>query len=269
MIGSIIGDIIGSQFEYLNYSNKMNMCQDFDFDFFTKASKFTDDTVLTIAVADCLMNKKSYADTYKVYAKKYPLAGYGSNFIQWVDSSSVEPYGSYGNGSAMRVSPVAYYFNSLEKVLDEAETSAFPTHNHPEGIKGAKAIAACIFLARNKLNKSSIKNYITETFGYDLERTLEEIRPTYEFSATCQETVPEAIISFLESTNFSDCMVNAVSIGGDSDTIACMAGGIAEAYYGHLSIPSKVLDPALEILKNTGPELYKVMMEFLQNVSKK
>lgn len=191
------------------------------------------------------------------------MAGYGSSFIQWVDGESMEPYNSYGNGSAMRVSPVAWFFNTRDEVLKAAEESASVTHNHPEGIKGAQAIALAIFLARTGKSKTIIKNSIVNLFGYDLERTLDEIRPTYEFSATCQLTVPESIIAFLESTDFEDCIRRAISIGGDSDTIACMAGGIAEAFYGLENIHADTISGAMAILYQQTPELHKTFISGL------
>lgn len=268
MIGAIIGDIIGSQFEMFNYTSKNMMFKDYDFIFFTDKCRPTDDTVLTIAVLDCVLNKKSYPETFKEYAKKYPTAGYGGSFINWVDSEGFEPYNSYGNGSAMRVSPIGWLFDTLEEVLVEAEKSASATHNHPEGIKGAQATALCVLMARQKQSKDLIKSTIIDRFSYDLNRTLDEIRPTYEFSATCQVTVPESIIAFLESENYIDCIRKGISIGGDSDTIACISGGIAEAYYGMETIPEDVFNNAMSILNSYSPDLYSTLQNSLPNIYK-
>ncbi len=265
MIGAIIGDIVGSQFERINYTSKNMMFKDFKFEFFTDKCEPTDDSVLTIAIADCLVNDKDIPATLKEYARKYPLAGYGSNFMQWVDSENTEPYNSYGNGSAMRVSSVGWLFDTKEDIMKWAEITANPTHNHPEGIKGAQAIAMAIWLARKGKSKTIIKNAITNLFEYNLDRTLDEIRPTYEFSATCQNTVPESIIAFLESENFEDCLRKAISIGGDSDTIACMACSIAEAFYGFDSIPEKLINDSMYILQQKYPDLHVKFMELIKN----
>ena len=224
MIGAIAGDIIGSAYEFHYTKNP-------DFDLFLPSSRFTDDTVLTIAVADCILHGKEYASTFKEYGHRYPHAGYGNRFHKWLGSESLAPYNSYGNGSAMRVSPVGFAFSSLDMVLQEAEKSAAVTHNHPEGIKGAQAIAASIFLARKGESKEGIREYIEGKFGYNLGQTLDEIRLWYRFDETCQGSVPQAVIAFLESSDYEDTVRKAVSLGGDSDTLACMAGGIAQAYY--------------------------------------
>lgn len=224
MLGTIIGDIIGSRFEKDN-NRSLN------FEFFHPDCRFTDDTVLTIAVAKAILEEMPYALLVREYALEYPDAGYGGTFKKWMTGEINGAYNSWGNGSAMRVSAVGWAFNDLETVLAEAEKSAVITHNHPEGIKGAQAIAAAVFLARKRKSKAEIKTYITETFGYDLERTIAEIRPTYVFDVSCQGSVPEAIIAFLEGKDFEETIRLAVSIGGDSDTIAAMAGGIAEAFY--------------------------------------
>jgi len=239
MIGAIAGDIIGSVYEHFSIKTT-------EFELFHQASRYTDDTVLTIAVADSIINSKDYAQTLKEYTRRYPNAGYGGSFYQWAFSDSFEPYYSFGNGSAMRVSPVGFAFDNLEKVLEEAEQSATVTHNHPEGIKGAQAVAAVVHLARHGHSKRKIKNYITEQFGYNLDRTLEQIRPNYQFDVTCQGSVPEAIIAFLEAENFEDAVRKAVSLGGDSDTIACMTGAMAQAYYGE--VPYKIEEKARSIL---------------------
>ncbi len=217
-----------------------------DFPLFSSKSNYTDDTVLTVAVADCIMNGKDYVEAFKEYGRKYPFAGYGGMFFKWIFSDSLLPYNSFGNGSAMRVSPVGFAFDTLQEVLDEAKKCAEVTHNHPEGIKGAQAVAAAIFLARQGENKDIIKKYVVSNFGYDLDRTLAEIRPYYDFDVTCQGSVPEAIIAFLESGDYEDAVRKAISIGGDSDTIACITGGIAQAFYK--KIPYSIINKARGIL---------------------
>mmetsp|Transcript_2936 Transcript_2936/g.4261 ORF Transcript_2936/g.4261 Transcript_2936/m.4261 type:complete len:305 (-) Transcript_2936:96-1010(-) len=233
LLGAIIGDIVGSRFEHSRGRVKTT-----EFDLVTTKCKFTDDTVLTIAVADALINRKPYADTIRKWANKYPGAGYGKTFRQWMRDDAMGPYQSWGNGSAMRVSPCGY-LPTLEKVLEEAKVSAECTHDHEEGIKGAQATAACIFLARNGKSKEEIKQYVTDNFGYDLNRSIEEIRPTYKFEVSCQKSVPEAIIAFLDSESYEDTIRLAVSLGGDTDTQAAIAGSIAQAFY-------KKIPPELE-----------------------
>ena len=228
MLGAIAGDIIGSVYEFHSVKST-------DFPLFTRGSTFTDDTVLTLAVADCILHDKDYTETLKEYGRRYPNAGYGVMFYHWLHSPESVPYNSFGNGSAMRVSPVGFAFPSLGEVLYQAERSAAVTHNHPEGIKGAQAIASAIFLARTGYDKSAIRDHVEENFKYDLRRTLDEIRPDYSFDVTCQGSVPESIIAFLESSDYEDAVRKAVSLGGDSDTLACMAGGIAQAYYKKIS----------------------------------
>ena len=225
MLGSIAGDIAGSRYEFKNIKTK-------DFTLFSGPCRFTDDTVLTVALADSLMHNKSYSENLRRYAKLYPNSGYGGRFKQWTFIGNTEPYNSYGNGSAMRVSPVAWLFNDLKTVLQKAKESAEVTHNHPEGIKGAQATAAAIYLARTNTSKSDIKEYISHTFGYNLDFDYNQLVAHNVFDETCQGSVPQAIFSFLISTSFEDCLKTAISIGGDSDTIACIAGGIAEAFYG-------------------------------------
>ncbi len=232
LLGAIIGDIVGSRFEWNNHKSTI-------FNLFTPSNKFTDDTVMTIAIADWLLHGESLVDAMKDWAAKYPNRGYGSKFWQWLFIwRNKEPYNSYGNGSAMRVSPCGYFAQTLDEALDLAKQSAELTHNHPEGIKGAQAIAASVFLARQQIAKTEIRDYIESTFDYNLHRTCNEIRPIYEFNMTCQGSCPEAIIAFLESSDYESAIRLAVSLGGDSDTIACMTGGIAAAYYG---IPDEIV----------------------------
>jgi ADP-ribosylglycohydrolase len=232
MIGAIAGDIIGSAYEFHNVKST-------EFELFSSRSRPTDDTILSVAVADCILHGKDYAQTIKQYGRKYSRAGYGPMFRKWLASDSLAPYSSFGNGSAMRVSPVGFAFSSLEEVLVEAARSATVTHNHPEGIKGAQAVAASIFLARTVKSKEIIRSYVRQRFGYDMDQTIDDIRPHYRFNATCQGSVPQAIIAFLESDGYEDAVRKAISLGGDSDTLACMTGGIAQAYYGH--IPEQIV----------------------------
>jgi ADP-ribosylglycohydrolase len=233
IIGAVIGDVIGSVFEWDNVKTT-------DFDLFNPKCFFTDDSVLTIAVADCILNKKDFARTIWEYGRKYPGRGYGGSFRLWLMEDSLKPYGSYGNGSAMRASAVGFAYNDLETAMEVAKQSAEVSHNHPEGIKGAQATATVIFLARQGKSKQEIKDFIVQTFDYNLDFTLEEIRPTYPFDETCQGTVPQAIVAFLESTDYENAIRLAISIGGDSDTLACITGGMALAYYKH--IPQEIMD---------------------------
>jgi len=203
---------------------------------------------LTIAVADAIEKggtKEDFIQSIKTFGRKYPNAGYGGNFKKWLLSDQVKPYNSYGNGSAMRVSPIAFAYDDLKVVEEKAKISAEITHNHPEGIKGAQATAACIFLAKNNYSKDDIKEYVEKTYGYNLDGRLDVIRLDYTFDVSCQGTVPEAIIAFLESTDFEDAIRNAISLGGDSDTLAAITGSIAEGAYG---VPDAIKEKALNYL---------------------
>jgi len=224
MLGAVIGDIVGSIYEFNNHRSKK-------FELFDSRSTFTDDSVLSFATAKVLLDGTDYAQTYQEFARRYPGRGYGGNFSLWIHSENALPYNSFGNGSAMRVSPVGFAYNTLEETLKEARRSAMVTHNHPEGVKGAQAVACAIFLARSGENKTSIKREITSRFEYDLSQPIETIRLINRFDETCQGSVPEAIIAFLKSDSFEDAIRTAISIGGDSDTIACITGGIAQAFY--------------------------------------
>ena len=250
MIGPIAGDVIGSVFEWGNIKAKT-------FSLFNPQSNFTDDTVLTVAVADSLLNQKDYTVTLKEYGRKYPNAGFGDLFTDWLLSDKSKPYNSYGNGSAMRVSPVGFAFENIQDVLREAKKSAEVTHNHPEGIKGAQATVAAVFLARKGSSKKEIKDFIAVEFKYDLSSSLDELRPTYSFNETCQKTVPQAIIAFLESKDYEDAVRNAISLGGDSDTLACIAGGIAGAYYK--TIPQHIVR---EARKRLPDDFLKIIDQF-------
>jgi ADP-ribosylglycohydrolase len=254
IIGAVAGDIIGSVYEFNNVKSTR-------FKLFTPDSDFTDDTVLTMAVADCILSKKEFTNTIQEYGCKYKGRGYGGHFQSWLKSENPKPYGSYGNGSAMRVSPVGFAYDSLEKVLEVAKLTAEVTHNHPEGIKGAQAVAASIFLARTGVSKENIKCYITSAFNYNLDFTIDEIRPTYKFDVSCQGSVPQAIVAFLESKNYENAIRLAISIGGDSDTIACITGGIALAYYK--KIPMKIVNTVLEKL----PPEYITILERFEDIA--
>jgi len=238
MIGAIAGDIIGSVYEWNNIKTKQ-------FDLFSPDCFFTDDTVLTVALAESILTENDYASLMRAYYRRYPGAGYGGLFHQRAQAHESQPYNSWVNGAAMRISSVGFAFNTLDEVLIRAAEYTAVTHNHTEGIKGAQATAAAIFLARTGSTKADIKQYTAETFRYDLSRSVDQIRPTYRFNESCQETVPEAIACFLESTDFEDAIRNAVSLGGDSDTLACITGGIAQAYYG---VPTAIADRAMSIL---------------------
>ena len=236
MYGAILGDIIGSPYEFTGGTKTK------EFPLFTANPTFTDDTVMALAVADAFMD--SFADAsdewilkrltiqMRYYGKKYPNAGYGHKFWRWLKTPYPKPYNSFGNGSAMRVSSAAWLYNDLKTVRKMARLSAVITHNHPEGIKGAESVASAIFLARTGAGKDKIQEYIETNFGYDLSRTCEDIRPTYQFEGSCQKSVPEAIIAFLDGESFEDCIRNAVSLGGDTDTQAAITGSIAEGFYG-------------------------------------
>ncbi len=252
MLGAIAGDIAGSIYENLRTKRK-------DVKLFGRLTTFTDDTVLTVAVADAILTDRDYARAIKSYARRHPLRGYGAGFLAWMVKPGYEPYNSFGNGSAMRVSPVGFAFDSEAEVLQEARRSAECTHNHPEGIKGAQATALAVYLARIGVDKESLRRRIQEEFRYDLSRTVDEIRPGYSFDVTCQGSVPEAIIAFLDSSSFEDALRNAISLGGDSDTQACIAGGIAEAYYK--DIPPEILR---HIRKRLSRDLWEKTLEFYQ-----
>lgn len=238
MLGAVIGDIVGSVYEGTPIRSRQ-------FPLFGRKSGYTDDTVLTVATAYAILNHVDYGDAYRLFGRKYS-AGYGSQFYEWLWSAKPSPYFSWGNGSAMRVSPVGYAIESLEDVLLEARKSAEVTHNHPEGIKGAQAVALAVHLAIRGESKARIAEEISSRFSYDLGRTLEEIQSTYYFKISCQESVPESIIAFLEAEDFVSSIRNAVYLGGDSDTMACIAGAIAEAFYKH--IPDDVAREAMSKL---------------------
>ena len=274
MLGAIIGDTIGSVYEFENIKTT-------EFDLFSPESIYTDDSVMTLAVAHWLFNDKTYntqtlVDTVVYFANEYPCpkGGYGDRFLEWLTYPDVgveeverdngtkgivfrelrKPYNSWGNGSAMRTSAVGWMFDTLEETERIAALQAGITHNHPEGIKGAQAVSAAIFMARNGMTKEDIKLYIESKYGYDLSKTCDEIRPYYEYNESCQGTVPQAMIAFLESTDFESCVRLAVSLGGDCDTLTCIAAGMAEAFYK--DIPGWIIDEAWKRL----PDDFKTIL---------
>ena len=253
LLGAIAGDVIGSYYEHFR-------TKDYKFKLFRSRSKCTDDSKMTVAVAHWLLEGDRSADNLvhylQVYGRKYP-GGYGRAFMNWLFSDNPHPYNSYGNGSAMRVSPIGWAFDTLEETLEVAKQSAEVTHDHPEGIKGAQSVAACIFMARSGKNKQEIKEFVEKAFDYDLNRTCDEIRPDYRFEVSCQKSVPESIIAFLESSDFESAIRLAVSLGGDADTQGAIAGSIAEAYYG--SVPDDIKD---EVMARIPNEFVEVMSRF-------
>lgn len=249
MKGAFLGDIIGSRFEF-----KGNKTEDFEL--FTKKNYFTDDTVLTVATMDSILHNIPFDESYKKWGNKYPNCGYGWMFRQWLSSEELKPYNSFGNGSAMRVSPIGWAYDDLQTVMDKSEESADVTHNHLEGEKGACSIAVCIYLSRMKTPKKIIKEFIETYFNYDLNRTTQEIKKTYRFDETCQGSVPESIICFLEGNSYEEVVRKAVGLGGDADTQGCIAGSIAEAYYG---IPDKYV---IKLDNYLPDEMIDIMREF-------
>lgn len=253
MLGAIIGDIIGSRFEWDNHRSK-------DFELFTKECFFTDDSVLTCATANTLLKENNYQINYQQFAIDYPGRGYGGMFRQWVNSKSLLPYGSYGNGSAMRVSPIGWFFKSLDEVREEAKKSASATHNHPEGIEGAQATAAAIFLAREGMSLGEIRKYLEATTQYRFKHNVQYYQENNRFDESCKGTVPVAVTCVLESVSFEDCIRNAVSVGGDTDTICAIAGSIAEAAFG---IPTEIKDQTLPYLDS---KLVSIIKDFYAHV---
>ncbi|MCP4042589.1 MAG: ADP-ribosylglycohydrolase family protein [Gammaproteobacteria bacterium] len=248
MIGAIAGDVIGSTYEALGEKR-------YDFPLFTKYSRFTDDTVLTIAVARAILENRDYGEMLQEVGRQYPLAGYGQSFSEWLFSPEIGAYNSWGNGAAMRVSPIGFAGESIEQVLEEAKKSAEVTHNHPEGIKGAQATALSIYLARKGNSKAKIREVIAERFEYDLDRSVEDMRPGYSFDISCQGSVPESIICFLDSNDLEGTIRNAVSMGGDADTMACIAGGVAQAFY------KKIPEIIIRETKKRLPEEFLIVID--------
>lgn len=256
MIGAIVGDFVGSAYEFAPTKN-------YNFELATPASSITDDTIMSLAIADALMQPEpDYRERMLYWGRKYPnpVGGYGGSFKRWLDSPDPQPYNSFGNGSAMRVSAIGWVFNKLSTARVEAAFSAELTHNHAEGIRGAVATATAVWMARNGYTKDSILKQAEKT-GYDCDFTLDELRPVYGFDETCMGTVPAAIRCFYESSSFEDCIRLAVSLGGDADTLACIAGAIAEAHYGWRTIESSLIEAALATLP---PDLLEVYTRFKQ-----
>ena len=256
MIGAIAGDIIGSVYEWNNIKTK-------DFVLFSDQCFFTDDSILTIALADSILQSTPYVNNLKRFYYWYPNGGYGSSFHQWALDKNSEPYNSWGNGAAMRISPVGYVYNDLDIVLEKAEEFTGITHNHPEGIKGGQATAAAIFLSRTGKSKALIKEYIETKFQYDLSKHVDEIRPTYTFDVSSQGTVPQAIRAFIDSVDFEDALRTAVSLGGDTDTLACITGGIAQAFYR--GVPESIQSKVYAILDK---RLGKITQDFMEQYCK-
>ena len=262
MYGAILGDMIGAPFEF-DRGDKTK-----DFEMFTEKTEFTDDTVMTIAVAEALMDTMGQDDeairaalvrSMQKWGRKYPDEGYGIRFSRWLRTNYPKPYKSYGNGSAMRVSAAGWLYDTLEETRHMAQLTAEVTHNHPEGIKGAEATASAIFMARNGADKAAIRDYIVREFGYDLSRACDEIRPTYHHVESCQQTVPEAITAFLEGVGFEDVIRTAVSLGGDCDTLTCIAGSIAEGAYG---VPKAMMEACRDRLP---ADILQVLDRFSEN----
>ena len=265
MYGAILGDMVGAPYEY-DRSEKRK-----DFPLWIDSSRKTDDTVMTLAVAEALLDtlhaspediKEAVIKSMKKYGELYPWEGYGTRFSWWLKSNDPKPYNSFGNGSAMRVSSAGWLYNSVKETRDIARLTAEVTHNHPEGIKGAESVAAVIFLARTGYDKTFIKKYVHDCFGYDLSKTCDEIRPTYHHVESCQETVPQAMTAFFEGTDFEDVIRNAVSLGGDCDTLTCIAGSMAEAYY---PIPEEMIQEVRNRL-SPYPDLLAILDRFTQEM---
>jgi ADP-ribosylglycohydrolase len=256
MIGAIAGDIVGSVYEGAPIKTK-------DFPLFRPGGRFTDDSVLTVAVATAILERQPYRKVIRDFGRRYPRAGYGAGFYRWLATPDARPYHSWGNGSAMRVSAVGFAFETEDAVLAEAQRSAECTHNHPEGIKGAQAVALAVLLARKGAYKQDIRSMLEDRFGYSLHRSLDELRPGYTFDVSCQGSVPASIICFLEGQDWESTVRNAISLGGDSDTMACIAGGVAEAFYG--PVPGVVCDQVRNTLTD---ELWQAADRFCRRFVK-
>jgi ADP-ribosylglycohydrolase len=257
MLGAIAGDIIGSPYEYLGYKGR-------DFPLFSERSCFTDDTVLTVAVADAVLHGLNFTQTLKQYGRRYPDAGYGGSFYNWMLSDSTEPYKSWGNGCAMRTSPIGFLYDDESSVLTVSRKCSAVTHNHHEGIRGSQAVSIGIYLARQGASKDHIRQEICKWFGYDLSLHMGDIQPAYRFTITCQGTVPPAFIAFLDSDDYESAVRNAVSLGGDADTLACIAGSLAEAFYRE--IPAQIIE---ETRKRLPQEFLDIIDEFYEVMNRK
>lgn len=249
MLGALAGDLIGSVYEHHPIKTTR-------FPLFQPESRFTDDSVLTVAVADAILTGRPYREAVLDWGRRYPRAGYGGAFRAWLRARDPRPYGSWGNGSAMRVGPVRWAFATEDDVLNQAASSAAITHDHPEGVKGAQATALAIYLARTGASKATLRDRVQSRFGYDLTRAVESIRPGYRFDVSCQGTVPEALIAFLDAGSYEETVRNAISLGGDADTLACIAGAVAEAFYG---VPEAI---RAETLARLTPDLRAVVEAF-------
>ena len=259
MLGALVGDIIGSVYEFCNVKST-------EFELFSDNSRFTDDSVMTLAVAKWLTEDEAHTMHYLIYCMQelgaaHPDAGYGARFAGWLCEDDPQPYNSWGNGAGMRVSPVGLYAKTLDEALALAALTASVSHNHPEGVKGAQAIAACVFLAKQGKTKAEIKAYVEDTFGYNLNRTIAEIRPDYYFDVSCQGSAPEAIIAFLEGNSFEEVIRLAISLGGDSDTIGAMAGAIAACAY---PIPEEIAEKCNSILTEDLREIKDNFLNFIK-----
>jgi len=252
MLGALAGDIIGSVYEWHPIKTKT-------FELFSPHCTFTDDSVLTVALADTILTGTPYPENLKRFYRWYPDRGYGGFFHRWAQSADSAPYNSFGNGAAMRISPVGFAYDDLETVIEKARLFTEVTHNHPEGIKGAQAVAAAIFLARTGNTKQHIQTFIQTRFGYDLSKSVDQIRPHYHFDETCQGTVPQALQAFIDSAGFEDAIRTAISLGGDADTLACITGGIAQAFYG--SVPPHIQEMVYRILDTRLGNITKAFME--------
>ncbi|MEM1214227.1 MAG: ADP-ribosylglycohydrolase family protein [Bacteroidota bacterium] len=252
MLGALAGDIIGSIYE--RHPHKST-----DFPLFGEDCRFTDDTVLTVAVAEAILREIPYEQTVRRYARAFPGAGYGGRFIGWMTGAITGPYNSWGNGSAMRVSPVGFAFDTKQVVLAEAKATADITHNHPEGVKGAQAVALAVLWARSGYGKAVIKDQLEANFGYDLSTPLADIRPTYQFDVSCAGSVPQSIVSFLESESWESAVRNAVSLGGDADTMASIAGAIAEAFYG--GVPAEIEHEVMQRIPDNFKDIITAFYE--------
>lgn len=260
MLGALVGDIVGSFYEFYNTKRT-------DFELFNDISRYTDDSVMTLAVAKWLVEDEAHTIHYLIYCMQelghlYPYAGYGGHFMGWLFNDDPQPYNSWGNGAGMRVSPVGLYAKTIDEALALAALTASVTHNHPEGVKGAQAIATSVFLCKQGKSKQEIKEYVEKTFGYNLNRTIAEIRPEYEFDVSCQGSVPEAIIAFLEGNSFEEVIRLAISLGGDSDTIGAMAGAIAACMY---PIPDDIAKRCNDILTDDLREIKDKFITMVEN----
>jgi ADP-ribosylglycohydrolase len=252
MIGAIAGDIIGSVYEWNNIKTT-------DFELFSEDCFFTDDTILTVALADSILTGTPYLENLKTFYRWYPGGGYGGSFHAWAQSQDSAPYGSWGNGAAMRIGPAGYAFDDLDTVLRKAKAFTKITHNHPEGIKGGQATATAIFLARTGESKAAIREFVERRFGYDLGRHVDEIRPGYQFDESSQGTVPQALRAFLDSSDFEEAIRIAVSLGGDTDTVACITGGVAQAFYG--GVPDAIQQKVYSVLDD---RLGRITLSFME-----